>query len=224
MLFDFDGTLVDSIELFIRSFTHTLTRHGGAVPPREEWLGRFGLPLGEQLGVYASSADEVTAMIATFRGHYDEIVESLLTVYPGVVSTLEALREWGVRVAIVTSKHRKGTLRALELVGLAHFFDLIVTPYDVPRGKPHPDQVVRALELLDVLPEEAIFLGDSPYDMAAGRAAGTHTAAALWGAFPRARIEAERPDFYLDSPEKLLELVGPRRYAPVQGFPNESQG
>ena len=209
VLFDFDGTLVDSIELFVRSFRHTLARHAGMIPPQEEWLGRFGLPLGEQLGVYASSPDEVTAMMATFRGHYDEIVESLLNVYPGVFPTLEGLRERGVRVAIVTSKHRNGTMRALGLVRLAQYFDLIVTPYDVPRGKPHPDQVMRALEILDVLPEEAIFLGDSPYDMAAGRAAGTVTAAALWGAFPRDRLEAERPDFFLDSPEQLLELLGP---------------
>jgi pyrophosphatase PpaX len=108
---------------------------------------------------------------------------------------------------VVTSKLRRGTLRGMELCGITEHFDVVVTPEDVENAKPHPEPVHLALSRLGVPPEEALFVGDSPHDMAAGREAGTRTAAALWGPFPRAALLAERPDFLLERQRDVLELV-----------------
>ena len=207
VLFDFDGTLADTTELFLRTYRHTLARHLGAAPPDEEWRGRFGTPLDVQLGHYAGSPEEVARLVASFR-EYQQAHEGALTrPFPGVLEMVAELARCGVKLAIVTSKHRPGAIRAMGLCGLTDFFPVVVTPDDVPRGKPHPDPVLLAVEQLGVSPGEAIFLGDSPFDIASGRAAGTLTAAALWGAFPRATLEAENPDHLLESPEELLGIV-----------------
>jgi pyrophosphatase PpaX len=207
VLFDFDGTLADTTELFLRTYRHTLARHLGSAPPDEEWRARFGMPLDVQLRHYASTAEEVARLVASFR-EYQQAHEGALTrPFPGVVETVEELARRGLKLAIVTSKHRPGAIRAMGLCGLTDHFPVVVTPDDVPRGKPHPDPVLLALERLGVHPRESIFLGDSPFDLAAGRAAGTVTAAALWGAFPREALEAERPDHLLERPEELLGVV-----------------
>src|SRR5690606_2854462 len=114
----------------------------------------------------------------------------------------------GVPLAIVTSRLKESTLRGIELCGLVDLFPEVVTPEDVTHAKPHPEPVLRALERLGVAAEEALFVGDSPHDMAAGRAAGTRTAAALWGPFPHDVLLAERPDHVLWAQEEVLELVG----------------
>jgi pyrophosphatase PpaX len=207
VLFDFDGTLADTTELFLRTYRHTLERHLGAAPPDEEWRARFGMPLDVQLAHYAATPDEVARLVASFREYQREHEEPLTRPFPGVMEVVLELARRGLGLAIVTSKHRPGAIRAMGLCGLTDHFPVLVTPDDVARGKPHPDPVLLAVERLGVSPSEAIFLGDSPFDMAAGRAAGTVTAAALWGAFPRAALEAEHPDHLLERPEELLEVV-----------------
>jgi pyrophosphatase PpaX len=112
-----------------------------------------------------------------------------------------------VALAIVTSKHRRATLRGMELCGLTRHVSEIVTPEDVRSPKPHPEPVLLALDRLGVEADEAVFVGDSPHDLVAGRAAGTRTAAALWGPFPRASLLAETPDFLLETQDEILALV-----------------
>jgi pyrophosphatase PpaX len=98
----------------------------------------------------------------------------------------------------------------MDLCGLTRHFDLIVAPEDVENPKPHPEPVLFALGKLGVEAGEALFVGDSPHDIAAGREAGTYTAGALWGPFPRAALEAERPDHLLQAQADVLEVVGVR--------------
>jgi pyrophosphatase PpaX len=207
VLFDFDGTLADTTELFVRTFRHALGQHLGSVPPDESWRPRFGMPLDVQLGHYARSPEELARWVESFREFQEANEPELMTPFPGAVQTVAALAGRGVKLGMVTSKHRRGAIRAAGICGLTDYFPVIVTPEDVPRGKPHPDPVLRALELLGADPGDALFVGDSPWDMAAGRAAGTATAAAVWGAFPREVLEAEHPDFLLWSVEEVLGIV-----------------
>ena len=202
VLFDFDGTLADTTELFLRTYRHTLARHLGTAPPDEEWRARFGMPLDVQLAHYAGSPEEVARLVAGFREYQRAHERALTRPFPGVMETVGELARRGKKLAIVTSKHRPGALRAMGLCGLTAFFPVLVTPDDVPRGKPHPDPVLLALDQLGASPAEAVFVGDSPFDIAAGRAAGTPTAAALWGAFPRAVL-----DHLLKRPDELLGVV-----------------
>jgi pyrophosphatase PpaX len=208
VLYDFDGTLADSTELIMRCYRHTMTTHLGDCPPDEEWLSGFGTPLETQIARFARDGAEHDAMLATYRAHQDEHHDTLLRPFPGAVETIAELDRRGVRLAIVTSKLRRGTLRGMELCGLTDLVDVVVTPEDVANAKPHPEAVEVALARLGVAPGEALFVGDSPHDLVAGREAGVRTAAALWGPFPREALLAERPDYQLERQEDVLELVG----------------
>lgn len=207
VLYDFDGTLADTTELVLECYRLTMQHHLGEVPPVEEWLRGFGTPLEVQMNRFAGSPLQCEEMIATYRLHQEEHAERYIRPFPGVIETLDALRERGMRLAIVTSRHRESTLRALDLCGLTDRFPEIVSPEDVSSPKPHPEPVLVALRRLEVAAEEAIFVGDSPHDIAAGRSAGTDTAGVLWGPFSRAVLEAERPTHLFERPEDVLRLL-----------------
>ena len=207
VLYDFDGTLADSTELIMRSYRHTMTCHLGECPPDEAWLSGFGMTLESQIARFARSDDEGLAMLGTYREFQDGLHDTLLRPFPGAAETVAELERRGYALAIVTSKHRRSALRGMELCGIVPHFGVVVTPEDVANPKPHPEPVLLALERLGVEPAEALFVGDSPHDVASGRAAGTRTAAALWGPFPREALERARPDALLGAQRDVLALL-----------------
>lgn len=207
VLYDFDGTLADSTELIMRCYRHTMSTHLGHVPPDEDWLSGFGMTLETQLRRYARHEDEMGEMLATWRAYQNTIHDDLLRPFPGAAETVAELDRRGFLLAIVTSKHRRTTLRGMNLCGIVPHFDVIVTPEDVTQPKPHPEPVLFALEKLGVAPEEALFVGDSPHDVASGKAAGTKTAGVLWGPFPRAALEQAQPDALLSEQQDVLRLL-----------------
>jgi pyrophosphatase PpaX len=208
VLYDFDGTLADSTELIMRSYRHTMECHLGRCPPDDAWLAGFGTTLEAQIDRFARSSAEAAAMLETYRTFQGGLHDRLLRPFPGAAEAVSTLARRGFRLAIVTSKHRRSTLRGMELCGIVPHFPVVVTPEDVERPKPDPEPVRLALERLGVSPAEALFVGDSPHDVAAGRAAGTWTAGALWGPFPRATLEAAAPDALVEAQEDVLRLVG----------------
>jgi pyrophosphatase PpaX len=207
VLYDFDGTLADSTELTMRCYRHTMQTHLGEVLPDEEWLSGFGTTLEAQMHRFARDPDEVQAMLDTYREYQNSIHDDLLRPFPDAAETVAELERRGYGLAIVTSKRRRVTMRGMELCGLVRHFDVIVTPEDVTEAKPHPEPVLFALEKLGVAPHQALFVGDSPHDVAAGRAAGTRTAAALWGPFPRQALEDAGPDAFLHAQRDVLRLL-----------------
>lgn len=210
VLYDFDGTLADTTELVMECYRQTMERHLGEVPPVEEWLRGFGTPLEVQMSRFATSAAQRRAMIDSYRWFQEDGAERLVRPFAGALETLDELRARGIELAIVTSRHRESTLRAIDLCGLTARFREIVTPEDVASPKPHPEPVLCALRRLGVDPGVALFVGDSPHDIVAGRGAGTDTAAALWGPFAREVLEAERPTHLLNHPSDVLDLLRER--------------
>jgi pyrophosphatase PpaX len=208
VLYDFDGTLADTTELVMNCYRHTMQTHLGHTPPDEEWLRGFGTPLEGQLARFARSAEERAAMLKTYEDFQAEHTHRLMVPFPGALETVAALKERGLPLAIVTSRYRESTILGMDVCGITRFFDLIVAPEDVRNPKPHPEPVLVALDRLGVPATEALFIGDSPHDMASGHAAGVRTGAALWGPFPLPRLEAENPDFLLERQEDVLDLVG----------------
>jgi pyrophosphatase PpaX len=206
VLFDFDGTLADTTELILRCYRHTMTTHLGDCPPDERWLAGFGTPLETQIALFARDEDEVAAMLETYKSHQRDLMEQMLEPFPGAVEAVAELDRRGVRLAIVTSRLRRATLRGLELCGLMDHFPVVVTPEDVENPKPHPDPVRMALERLGVSAERTWFVGDSPHDVVAGQAAGVRTAGALWGPFPRATLEEAGADRLLSEFSEVLAL------------------
>ena len=206
-LFDLDGTLINSIELIMSSFRHTMLVHLGEVPADHEWRSGFGTPLRTQLAKFACDTEQADAMRATFVEYSDKHHDRMVEVYPGVREALENLcaRE-AVRLAIGTSKNRRGTRRGLQLCGLEQYFDVFVTADDVDKYKPDPAPVIAALDQLAVGASEAVFIGDSPHDIAAGRSAGVQTAAVLWGPFTRQALAHQPPDHWLMCPADINTL------------------
>jgi len=207
VLFDLDGTLLDSIRLILDSYHHTLEVHGH--PPRSDahWLAGIGTPLWVQLAEWAHDEAVMQAMIATYRDFNVTNHDKVVRAYPGVVEMVHAIRRRGLRTGLVTSKMRTGALRGLNLLGLTEAMDTIVAVDDVANPKPHPEPVMRAAEVLELETESVIYVGDSVHDMASGRAAGARTAAVLWGPFDRDHLAASAPDFWLEQPDDLLAIL-----------------
>jgi pyrophosphatase PpaX len=197
VLFDLDGTLIDSIRLILDSYHHTLAAHG--VPPRtdEDWLRGVGTPLSVQFAEWRDDLGKLEAMVATYRAYNLAHHDRMVTVYPGVVTAVEAIRAAGRRTGLVTSKNRQGALRGLTLVRLEAMMDVLVCADEVTNPKPHPEPVEKAVALLGADPATTVYVGDSIHDMVSGRAAGVRTAAALWGPFGRAHLELATPDYCL---------------------------
>ena len=207
VLFDLDGTLIDSIRLILDSYHHTLATHG--IPPRtdDHWLRGVGTPLSVQFAEWRDDLGKLEAMVATYReynlAHHDRMV----TVYPGVVAALGAIRAAGRRTGLGTSKNRQGALRGLSLVRLEAMMDVLVCADEVTNPKPHPEPVEKAVALLGADPATTVYVGDSIHDMVSGRAAGVRTAAALWGPFGREHLELASPDYWLETPADLVTLL-----------------
>jgi pyrophosphatase PpaX len=207
VLFDLDGTLIDSVRLILDSYHHTLATHG--LPPRtdEEWLAGVGTPLTAQFADWRDDPETLEALIATYREYNLTHHDRMVTVYPGVAEVVRALKEDGIATGLVTSKNRTGAVRGLTLAQLEVLMDVLVCADEVDNPKPHPEPVEKAVRLLGADPRGTVYVGDSIHDMHAGRAAGVRTAAVLWGPFGRSHLEGAEPDYWLERPEELLTLV-----------------
>jgi pyrophosphatase PpaX len=206
VLFDLDGTLIDSVRLILDSYHHTLAAHG--LPPRTDadWLEGIGTPLSVQFAAWHDSG-LLDALIATYREYNLKHHDRMVTVYPGVVDVIQELKREGLATGLVTSKNRSGAVRGLTLARLESLMDVLVCADEVDNPKPHPEPVEKAVRLLDADPAATIYVGDSIHDMRSGRAAGVGTAAVLWGPFGRSHLEGAQPDYWLEKPDDLLAVV-----------------
>lgn len=208
VLFDLDGTIIDSIELIMESYRHTMRTHRGECPPDEIFLAGIGTPLRVQFRQFCTDDDEVAAMIATYREWNLSNHDRMVIAYPGAVDAIKKLKAGGARLGLVTSKNLGGVKKGLDLVGLADVFESLVTADRLEKSKPDPEPVLTAIADLGATADTTLFVGDSPHDIASGRDAAVKTAACLWGPFSRERLAQERPDFWLSNFNDLLELQG----------------
>lgn len=207
VLFDLDGTLIDSVRLILDSYHHVTRVHGLTPRTDAEWLAGLGTPLTVQFGAYKDDPAMMQQLIATYReynlAHHDQQVR----IYPGVRELLDEVRRRGHPTALVTSKNRAGAERGLNLVALRPHFDVLVGADDVTNPKPHPEPVHLALERLGLPGDDALFVGDSTHDVHAGNAAGVATVAVLWGPFDRDHIAPSNPTHWISQPHELLALL-----------------
>ncbi|HEY9515055.1 MAG TPA: HAD-IA family hydrolase [Gemmatimonadaceae bacterium] len=207
LLFDLDGTLADSVELIVSAYRHAFAAHLSGTPNDEQWISGMGTPLMGQIRALVGDDALVAPFLATYREFQQLNHDRLLREFEGVRDTLALLHGQGHPTAVVTSKANEGAQRAIELLELAPYLDELVGLDSCERHKPEPEPVLLALELLGYSPSEAVFLGDSPYDIRAGNAAGVTTVAALWGPFARRTLEAASPSFLIEHIRDLPALV-----------------
>ena len=207
LLFDLDGTLVDSIELILSSFRHAFRTHLGAVPPDSAWIAGIGTPLFTQLRSFTDDDALALAMRESYREYQLAHHDDLMRAYDGVPEALAELRAHGHPMALVTSKMTDMAERALEFTGLRATMDVIIGVEKTERHKPDPEPVRVALAALGYDASEAVFLGDSPHDIGAGNAAGVISVAAEWGPFSREALDAARPTYRVASIRDFPPLI-----------------
>ncbi len=193
ILFDLDGTLADSVELILGAFRHTFSTHLGFLPADQAWIAGMGTPLSSQIRSLVADEALIEPMTATYRDWQNEHHDALLREFEGVRETLSLLHDRGHDMALVTSKATETAKRALHLMGINALLSHVVGLDCTASHKPNPEPVLYALAQLHREPRDAIFVGDSPHDIAAGNAASVFTVAALWGPFPRQTLEAAHP-------------------------------
>jgi pyrophosphatase PpaX len=210
-LFDLDGTIIDSIELILRSYRHTMALHrcNEPMPPDDMWIQGLGTPLWAQFGQITEDKEEIERMVQTYRTYNLTHHDALVKPYDGVVDEIRRMKQTGGRLGVVTSKLRDGAMRGLRISGLDDVFDIVLGCDDVKNAKPHPEPVIKAVEELGVKRGETVFIGDSRHDMECGRGAGVQTAAVLWGPFDRPHLEDLAPDYWLEKPADLRQLYEP---------------
>lgn len=196
ILYDNDGTLVDTHDLILSSMRHTTRLMLGRTLPDEQLMAGVGTPLASQMVEFADG-DEALAneMLRVYRTHNHAHHDAEVRTFPDVLDGLRTLREAGLAQGVVTAKMHPLAQRGLEIVGAWRYLDCLVGADDCPKSKPDPDPIVLGAEMLGLSPRECVYVGDSPYDIQAGNAAGCTTVAALWGMFPEQALVAEQPDF-----------------------------
>ena len=205
LLFDLDGTLINTNELIIASFLHTLNHYYPNQYTREDVFEFIGPSLLETFsGLDHERAEE---MIEHYREHNHFHHDLLVQEYEGVYETILALKERNYKVGIVTTKMRKAVERGLIKGRLDQFFDVVVTFDDVKKTKPDPEPIELALKLIGSSAAETIMVGDNSHDILAGKNAGTKTAGVAWTLKGRDYLEQYGPDYMLDNMRDLLAIV-----------------
>jgi pyrophosphatase PpaX len=207
VLFDLDGTLIDSGPIIVASMKHAAKHVLGREVEEEILAAAIGGP-GLVAQMYALDPDRVDDLVDAYRAHNEPLHEQL-EAFREVVEVLPRLRAQGRRLGIVTAKrHATVGLAFDRLPGLEENFDILIGAEDTARHKPDPDPLLEALRRLDARPQEAAYVGDSPFDIRAAKAAGIYAVAVAWGGIHTAeRLRAEEPDILVEFASELLDVL-----------------
>lgn len=207
VLFDNDGTLVDTHDLILDSMRHATREVLGCTLSDEVLMAKVGQPLAVQVRDFTDDAAVQEEWLAVYREYNHRCHDERVRAFPGVRECLETLAEAGLKLGVVTSKLHALAWHGLEVCGLDPYLSVCIGSDDCDRFKPDPQPVVRGLEALGLAAGECPYVGDSPFDLQAGRGAGCSTAAVTWGMFPCGVLEAECPDVVCDDPAELSGWV-----------------
>ena len=205
ILFDLDGTVTNSLSLILRTNQKVFAKMD--IPWQDQEVMKYiGIPLVD-IGKIFAGVDRAAEYVSTYMGFYGLEHDKYMECYPGATDTIRLAKQAGYLTGVVTSKSRRGTMLSLEFLQLISDFDVIITADDVTEHKPKPAPVWAALKALDISPDQALFVGDSPFDILAGLAAGVRTIGVTWGMANGELLRACNPDFMVDNWDELNEIL-----------------
>ncbi len=207
VLFDLDGTLLDTEQLLLASFRHTVSVVLEEAIPDERLMAKVGQPLNTQMWDFTDDDAVHERLCRTYREYNAQVHDQLIELFPGIVDALGELKRMGYPLGVVTSKRHEPATKGLAFFDLEGYFDFVIGSDDWPAHKPDPGPVEHGCDLMGLRPDECMYVGDSPFDVQAGNGAGCMTAAALWGMFSEDVLRAENPDFVCRDISELPGLL-----------------
>jgi len=206
VLFDLDGTVVDSGAIILASMRHATREVLGRDYTDEELLQTVGGP-GLEAQMHALSPEHVERLVDVYRAHNEPLHDDLKAC-AGMEDVLVRLHEEGRRLGVVTAKRRATVELAFANVPLGHLFETIVGGDETERHKPDPEPLLLAAERMSIDPRDCAYVGDSPFDVRAAKAAGMLAVAVTWGGIhDREKLEAEHPDAIVDTAQELYAVL-----------------
>ena len=206
VLFDLDGTVIDSGAIILASMRHAAREVLGVEVPDEQLMAAVGGP-GLEAQMQALSPDRADELVTVYRAHNEPLHDELVCC-AGMDEVLVQLRDEGRRLGIVTAKRRQTVELAFAQIPIEHLFETVVGGDETKKHKPDPEPLLLALERLGVAPHDAVYVGDAPFDVKAAKAAGLYSVGVSWGGIHgRERLEAEEPDALVDTTEELLGVL-----------------
>ncbi|MFC5703276.1 HAD family hydrolase [Cohnella faecalis] len=180
VLFDFDGTLADTLPLSFKAFKAVFEKYDNRIVTEEQLVGMFGPTEDEIIATNLENISEIKQAIQDYydiykQGHFDELQQNY-----EIIDMLRLLKQHEIKIGVITGKSKKAFIISSEALQLSGFFDLAITGDDVECPKPHPEGIFKALDFFETDKNEAVFLGDSNADIKAGKAAGIRTFGVQW--------------------------------------------
>lgn len=205
ILFDFDGTLVDTNEIIIKALTETVENvlHKGIT--REDLLAILGKYLDDQMRYF--SEEKYKIMVEYYKNYYRENQDKMVKKFAGIDHMLQQLKQMGCKLGIVSAKGKNGIMHGLRLYDLEQYIDCIISAYDVVNNKPHPECVYKALKFFKCDKDQMLLIGDSPYDIQCGINAGIKTGLVSWTIFPNEQFQNVIPGYIISKPDDIISLV-----------------
>lgn len=207
ILFDLDGTLIQTPKIILKAFKQTFETHLKDVQLTDKILSNFlGQTLWQTFNFYTNDKALVDVMIEHYRKVSNEMIELGLTSYPNAKETIIYLKENGCKIGVVTSKLNEVASYHLKLSGLLEYIDILVGYDDVQNHKPHPDPLLKALEILNIKKEDALYVGDHENDIRAAKKAGIESCAVTYSSRLQEML-AEQPEYVIDDLDNLRDII-----------------
>lgn len=210
VMFDMDGTLVNSKIAIVQSYHDATTKiMGEAYPVEEEDIDRIIQLRGQETFPMIAKGDaDIAEQLRVEFGKAYAIHQSEIPLFDSVVPMLDAMKEGGIRLGIATSKARERFEVDMDRSGIRDYFELTITGDDVANAKPHPEPITMGIEQMGLDPKRVLYIGDGPNDVIAAREAGAHQAGVEFGFHPE-ECRAENPDYMLESYFDLIPIALP---------------
>ncbi len=204
ILFDIDGTLLNSWDFIIDAMEYSLMQHGYPKPSKKQLNKAMGKPLIEFYQMLIPTADY--SRLASTHHEFQKTKHYLIKPFPNTIKTLDSLKNSGFSLAAISNRMRESLLESLKTTGIFDYFDVIVSADDVESPKPHPDPLLMALKKLKVESNNSYMVGDTEQDVLAGQAAQVKTVGVTYGLLGH-RIKKHRPDYVINDIGELLGIL-----------------